>query len=126
MEGIWNIYLDEKVVGTCRIWREGLYSHISCRCAKAAEGICRLVMECGDVAMDLGILVPVEGGFGLERKFPAKKLPEGQPRFFVTGPGRQKDEAFLPVREGEVFLQLSRLRDARFARRGGEVGVILK
>ena len=125
MEGTWNVFFGDKPVGICHIWREGLYCHVSCRCGKVTEGICRLILDCGDQSRDLGILVPVEGGFGLDRKLPAKQLPPGEPRFSVKQPGHRTGH-FIPVREEEPFGQLSRLREARFAWQDGQVGVILK
>ena len=126
MEGTWNVYLQDKVVGTCRMWREGLYCRVSCRCAGVGEDICRLVLENGEGVLDLGILVPVEGGFGLDRKLPARQLPPGDPRFFVRQSGHQRAEHFIPVRPDEPFEYLSRLTEARFAWRDGQAGIILK
>ena len=126
MEGTWNVYFKDKAGGNCRIVREGLYNCVSCRCGRVAEGICRLILECEDQRLDLGVLVPMEGGFGIDKKLPAKHLPQGQPVFSIEVPGQNTETRFIPVRDGEGFAYLSRLADARFVKRGGEVGVILK
>ena len=125
MDGTWNVYVEERTVGACRLWREGLYICISCRCERAGEGICRLELRCGEETVDLGVLVPTDGGFGLDRKLSARSIPSGELRFYLKIPGRQVKEKFIPVREGEAFPCLSKLTDARFGEREGQVGVFL-
>lgn len=125
MEGNWDVYLENKVVGTCSIEQRGLYFRIVCRCSKAATGICRLAVQWGNQTLDLGVMIP-EGGFlCLNRSIPVKKFPKGQPRFFIKSDEPVDTDNFVAVREGEGFLHLSRLGKARLARRNGEMGVIL-
>lgn len=126
MEGTWNVYFEEKNVGNCCICREGLYYRIVCRCSRVTDAVCRLAVQCGEQTVDLGVLVPVEGGFGLDKRLPEKRLPQGEPRFLIRSPAQSVDGRFVPVREGAPFAYLSELTGARFARRGGEVGVVLK
>ena len=125
MEGNWIVLFNNETIGRCNVERRGLYCHISCRCGKVGDGICRLMLQCGDGVVDLGILVPMDGGFGLEKRLPAKNLPEGQPHFRVKAVDQRAEDNFVPVRAGEPFAYLSRLQTARFARRDGEAGVIL-
>lgn len=125
MDGTWNVYFEERTVGACRLWREGLYIRISCRCERVGEGICRLELRCGEETVDLGVLVPIGGGFGLDRKLPAKSIPLGEPKFCLKTQGRQVKEKFIPIREGEAFPCLSKLTDALFGEREGQVGVFL-
>ena len=126
MEGIRSVYFEDTTVGNCRITREGLYYRIACRCSRVTEAVCRLVLQCKDQNIDLGVLVPVDGGFGLDKRIPVKQLPLGQPHFLINVPGRREEPRFVPVREGEPFSYLSNMKGARFARRNGEAGVVLK
>ena len=124
MDGTWNVNFEGRIVGTCRIWREGLYARFSCRCNRVAEDICRLFLCCGEVTVDLGILVPVENGFGLDRRLPLRSLPdESYPEFCIRLPERPLVGKFIPVKEGEAFCALSRLADARFGKKDAAVGV---
>ena len=125
MDGTWNVYFGDKPIGTCRLVRQGLYWQVSCRCAASIDGICRLRLQCGDEAADLGVLVPMNGAFGLDRTIPVKNLPQGQPRFAVIPQDPRPEEEFIPVGEGEEFPYLSRLPEARFARRGSRTGIVL-
>ena len=125
MDGTWNVYFEDMPVGTCRIGREGLYYRFCCRCDKVPDGICRLVMQCGEKTVELGVLVPMSGGFGLDRKLPVKCVPTGELRFWVQTPVREVNRHFVQVRDGECFSELSRLTGAKFGKLNGEAGVFL-
>ncbi len=125
MDGTWSVYFEDRSVGTCRIGREGLYYRFSCRCNRVRDGICRLLLKCGDRTVDLGILIPVDGGYGLDKKLPMRHMPEGEPRFIVKLQLEQADRRFVPVQEGEKCAFLTGLTDARFGKQDGEVGVFL-
>lgn len=125
MDGIWDVYFEDKPVGTCRVWREGLYYRFNCRCDRVTEEICRLLLQCGEKTVDLGVLIPVGSGFGLDRKLSARNMPAGEPQFSVKVLHRQSDGRFIPVRESDSFAFLSALEKARFGKQNGEVGVFL-
>ena len=122
MEGKWNVYYEDRLAGSCELVRQGLYYKILCRCDRVTDGICRLTLRCGDSAVDLGVLVPVGDGYGLERWVPVKHLPEGELRFCIRATERKRGDKFIPVRSDEPFAHLALLDCARFARREGEVG----
>ena len=126
MDGTWNVYFENRAVGTCTLRREGLYIRIVCSCDRVVNGICRLMMQCSDGSADLGILIPVDSGLGLDRKLSSKALPQGEPRFTVRIPDKQSKEIFVPVKDGESFACLAGLAEARFGKQGGETGVFIK
>ena len=126
MEGTWNVYFEDRPVGNCMTHREGLYIRFVCRCARISDSICRLLLRCGNGNVDLGVLIPVEGGYGLDRKLPVRNIPEGEPRFCVKLQGEQSAKRFIQVRDGEKFVFLSGLADARFGKQDGKTGVFLK
>lgn len=125
MIGMWKVYFEDKEAGSCELRHEGLYIRIICRCDITVEGICRLMLKCGERGVDLGVLAPVSGGFGLDRKLPAKSLPQGEPRFYIKIPGKRQLGLFIPVSDGDRFPDLSRLLDARFGCEQGHPGVYL-
>ena len=59
-------------VGNVQRRREGLYYAMDCRCSLDGEIMYDLVMQCGDVRLNLGILVPEGDAFTLRRKLPVK------------------------------------------------------
>ena len=124
MEGTWNVLYHDRPVGTCTLERQGLYWRIICRCRTGIDGICRLILNCGRDDVDLGVLVPLNGSFGLEKRIPVKRLPEGEPHLYLRSDADSSD-VFVPVRSGESFGYLSRLEGSRYTRRNGEAGVLL-
>lgn len=124
MEETWNVLYHDRPVGVCTMERQGLYWRIICRCSTGIDGICRLIINCGGDDVDLGVLVPLNGSFGLEKRIPVKRLPEGEPRLFIRNDA-DLSEVFVPVRSGESFSLLSRLEGSRYVRRNGEAGVLI-
>ena len=43
--------------------------------------MCRLFVRCGSREENLGIVVPMDGGFGLDTRIPVKRLGEGEMEF---------------------------------------------
>ena len=66
----------DRLVGRVRAERQGLYYLFRCRCRLSGEAAFRLLVSCGEKQEDLGILVPMEGGFGLDTRRPVKRLGE--------------------------------------------------
>ena len=126
MDGTWNVYFENRTVGTCTLRREGLYIRIVCSCDRVVNGICRLMMQCSDGSADLGILIPVGNGLGLDRKLSSKALPKREPRFTVRISDKQSKEIFVPVKDGESFACLAGLAESRFGKQGEEAGVFIK
>jgi hypothetical protein len=89
------------------------------------ETIVRLLLQCGDTTVDLGILIPVDSQFGLEKKLAVRNMPAGEPRFSIKVLSEQSNERFIPVCEDGKFDDLSNLENARFGKQAGIVGVFL-
>lgn len=126
MDGTWTVYWEDKPVGTCRMEQQGLYCRIRCRCSRISDEIWRLLFCGNGETLDLGILVPVDGGFGLDRKLPLKNLPSGEPAFLISRQQHMEDGKFIPVHSDKPFEYLSKIANMRFCRRNGEAGVLLK
>ena len=107
------VTLEEKTVGSARLTRQGLYYRVECRCDLPGEGMCRLEAAVGEKRVDLGILVPMEHGFGLQTSFPVSRVGEGTMAFRIqrkrqTEQGRQ----FVPIIPEEPFSYQDRLKEA--------------
>lgn len=126
LEGNWIVICRGKEIGRCTVAREGLYYRFSCRCRGNLDRICCLIVQCGETRENLGVLVPLEGGFGLDTRLPVKRFPLGKPEFAVTPKKEPAEEKFIPVLPEEPFAYLSRLQDAYLERRGEIVGIVLK
>jgi hypothetical protein len=67
----------------------------------------------------IGVLIPERGELILRTKVAAKRLKEGC-IFSLDG----KTENFIPIRPGEAFGHLDKLRSGRLAFRDGQPGLV--
>ena len=110
-------------VGSACVTKEGLYYRISCRCLLSGSVPC-VVKVTGDREMDLGLCVPLCGGFGVETRIPIKRVGEGTLNFRVLPKHRIRTEQFVPVSAEEPFRYITRLKDAYLVRRNGQMGLL--
>ena len=92
---------------------------------------------------DLGICVPVDGVFGMDKKIPAKRLGKGNLSFVLlpkdappqeeepqeaeapTEEPQAEEMIFLPVAEEEPFEELDKLENAVLAEQEGQTGILI-
>lgn len=116
MEGKFDVTMGGQAVGTVEIKREVLYCRVSCRCPMVDGEIHRLYAD----GEKLGVLVPDRGALTLDTKVAAKRLKEGC-AFTLDG----QTEKFIPIRPGEAFVHLDKLRMAKLTFRDGEPGMLI-
>ena len=126
MVGSYDICQGADKVGTAVVTREGLYYRISCRCRFGGEPMRRILMTIGDCQTDLGVCIPIDGRFGLEKRIPCKNLAAGTPEFRLMPKYRRTDRIFVPVYPEEPFAYMARLKDAFLEIRDGQMGVLIK
>ena len=125
MEGNYEVSFGRQVVGNVLVERLGLYYRFHCRCKLTGDVICRLQVVCGDRQENLGILVPVGEGFGMDTKLPIKKLGEGTMRFFLLPKHEAATEAkFVPIYPEEPFGYITRLKTLYLERQNGQIGIL--
>lgn len=88
--------------------------------------VCRLRIICGDVQENLGILVPVGDGFGLDTQIPVKRLGTGEPEFQVVPKQPKASGNIVPVYPEEPFAYISRLKEAYLVRKNGDLAISIK
>ena len=81
LEENYGVYFGNRPVGKVQVTRQGLYYHFLCRCELTGDVMCRLWVTCADKRESLGLVVPVDGGFGLNTSLPVKRLGEGELTF---------------------------------------------
>ena len=89
----YDIVYENRPVGTARMEKQGLYLLFSCRCRLPDDEMYRIHVKNGENREDLGICIPVDGGFGMDKRIPVKRLGEGTPVFELV----PKD--WIPVKE---------------------------
>lgn len=99
-------------VGNVQRKREGLYYAMECRCSLDGEIMYDLMMQCGDVCLDLGILVPEGDAFTLRRRLPVKSAGEGVPEFYLKPRHMAMTNHLAPVWEQDPFAYIAQLEQA--------------
>ena len=126
MVGTYEIREGERTVGQVRVVKEGLYYRFSCRCSLSGEVLMSLRVCWGGGEMDLGICVPMDGRFGVEKRVPCKRFGEGTPEFSLRPRHEKLAGRFVPIYPEEPFSYLHRLEGAFLARQAGQLGIQLK
>ena len=116
MTEVFNVTQGGQVVGRVEVCREGLYCRISCCCRRNDDEIHRLFAG----GEKIGVLIPEREDLVLETKVAAKRLKEG----CCFSLDESKGE-FVPIRPGEAFSQLHKVRQGRLAFREEEPGMYL-
>ncbi len=125
MVGCYEIRQGDKSLGTVRVEKQGLYYRFSCRCSLTGEVMHRLVVVTDGGKTDLGVCVPMEGAFGVEKRIPCKQIGTGTPEFQLLPKHEQMKGQFVPVYPEEPFSYMARLKDTYLATRDGQIGVVI-
>ena len=122
----YEVLFGKDRVGKVQVLREGLYYRFYCRCRISGDVVCRLAVRCGEKEENLGVVVPVGDGFGLDKRLPVKNLGEGEMTFFLMPKQERLEGKFIPIYPEEPFSYIARLKDAFLARQNGQIGVVIK
>lgn len=119
------IMLGDEEIGKAQVERRGLYWYFRCCCRFSGEVMLRLQVCCGAVCENLGIPVPENGVFRLDKRISVRSLPQGA--WFVRAVPRHGalGGCFVPISPTEPFEYLHRLEGAYLQRREGVLGAIL-
>lgn len=123
LEGIYEVSYHCSPVGKVQVVQQGLYYHIICRCVVPDGKICRLYVLWGKHRENLGVVVPDEQGFFLDRKIPTKRFGEGMPTFELHGEAQERFEDFVPIIPEEPFAYIDRLKTAFLQSENGKIGI---
>ena len=123
MDGTYDVIGGGQAVGSAIITRQGLYYHVSCRCRISGEIMFRLIMEMGGTSRDLGILVPMDGQFGINTKVNMKSHSKEKPSFYLKAKREAADDILVRICPEEPFGYLSKLNSAYLVRKNGTMMV---
>ncbi len=126
MEGNYEVLFGKDQAGKVRVLREGLYYRFSCRCQISGKVMCRLWVSCADRRENLGIVIPMGSGFGLDTRIPVKRIGEGELSFCLLPQGEPVPQTFVSLAPDEPFAYLSRLKDAYLVRKNGQLGICIR
>jgi len=126
LNGSYAVQFGNRTVGNVTVRRQGLYYRFCCSCQLSGDVLCRLLVSCGNAQQDLGILVPMEEGFGLDTKIPVKRLGEGRPEFTLLPKQSAISTLFVPVYPEEPFAYIAKLKDAFLSKNENQIGICIK
>ena len=118
MSRCYDLYFGETVIGQVTVVRQGLYDWITCTCMLPDRVMYRLWARTDTDIVDLGILYPQNGSYGLNTRLPMKRLGQGRISFFAEE--KDKNEHYVFLDEGKPFTHLQQLEYCRFAIRDGK------
>ena len=122
----YEVTLAGKPMGRAQAEKQGLYYHVVCRCRLSGDVMYRLECSAGEKKTNLGILVPMDAGFGLDTRFPVSRVGEGELRFvLLPRHDEMKKRTFVPIRPEEPFRYMEQLKDAFLETREGQKGAVL-
>ena len=124
-ETICGVYFGNQLVGKVSVTRQGLYYRFQCRCQLSGDVVCRLSVRCGDRRESLGVVVPMDGGFGLDTSLPAKRLGEGEMEFALSPKHDLPQGKFIPLSPEEPFAYIERLKESFLTKKEGKLGLVL-
>ena len=125
MEGVYDIFDGDTVIGTASISREGLYYRFDCECRPEKRGLFKICLLDENEKIILGTPIPEGHGFCLRTKLPIKRLRGQKPRFFINR-GSEETGKFIPVAPDTPFLYLQELENAYFCIRDGVSGIVIR
>lgn len=111
--------------GKVQVIRQGLYYCFHCRCQLTGAVMCRLEAVCGAHRENLGVLVPMDGGFGLDTQVPVKRFKGEEFSFQIIPRHHRPEGIFVPISPEEPFAYIARLKDGFLEVKNGQAGVVL-
>ena len=118
------MYFCHQQSGRVQVQRQGLYYRFQCRCRLTGDVVCRLYVSCGGKRENLGVVVPMDGGFGLNTRVPVKRFLEGEPKFSLEPRQEALGGTYAPIIPEEPFSYIERLKTGFLVRKYGETGVL--
>ena len=123
MVGTYNVMIGDRKAGWMRVEKQGLYYRFSCRCDLSGETVHAVAAVCDGQRIHLGVCVPMDGRFGLEKKLPCKQFLGKRPEFQLIPRSGNQGRKFVPVYPEEPFAYMTKLKDAFLEIREGQMGV---
>ena len=120
----YGVYLGNQLVGKVQVIRQGLYYRFICRCRLTGDVMCRLYVVCDGNKESLGLVVPMEDGFGLDTRIPVKRVGQGEMEFTLL-PKHDTPDKFVPIYPEEPFAYIENLKNSFLTIQGGQMGIIL-
>ena len=125
MQQEYYVLSGDETIGKVLVQRQGLYYHFHCRCAITGAVKYKLLANCGENTVDLGLCIPHSDGFGMDTKLPIKRLGDGELTFRLIPKHNKPEGEFIPVTPEEPFGYIQKLQQAHLAEQDGLMGIMV-
>ena len=126
MVGNYEVFFGNQQAGKVQVTRQGLYYRFVCRCKLTGDVVCRLYVSCGGQRENLGVVVPVGEGFGLDTRQSVKRFRAGEPSFSLVPKNEMASGQFVPIVPEEPFAYIERLKTSFLVKKYGQMGILLE
>lgn len=126
MVGNYEVFFGNQQAGKVQVTRQGLYYRFVCRCKLTGDVVCRLYVSCGGQQENLGVVVPVGEGFGLDTRQSVKRFRAGEPSFSLVPKNEMVSGQFVPIIPEEPFAYIERLKTSFLVKKYGQMGILLE
>lgn len=114
---------DGKEIGSVAVETSGLYLKIWCQCYNLTAGFHRLHMIYQDKTIILGLLIPKNKEFVLDKTIPRKSAGFGTPEFVVISGERDLDNTIVRLQPGTPIEYLETIRSWKLCNSDGESSI---
>lgn len=121
----YDIVENGYIVGTAEIETEGLYLNVRARCSPRDKQIHRLILFSSAGQIDLGVCVPEDNVYVVNKRVQRKLIGEDVLQFILEPKENAGQRQFVPVDSGKPFAYLDVLHSCYFENRSGIYGVVL-
>lgn len=126
MKKCYPVFFCDQNVGAANISVCGLYMQISCNCRLPDQKIYKLYAQCNGSKIPLGVMVPKNGVFVLEKRIPVKNFEDTEMRFVILQYREVSDENAYFVLQNKPFAQLAELTQNAFLQEDtGKIKIVI-
>ena len=104
-----DVLYNDKCIGTVRVVEEGLYRRFLGKISLKEKRFYRLFILSDSSFVPVGLCMPVNDGYEIEKSLPARHLPKGKWNFIITE-GEITMKQYTPIEEDNPFPLIHRLQ----------------
>lgn len=114
MDRSYPITYHQQCIGSAKMHKEGLYMQIRCVCRFPDKQIYKLYASCNNQQIELGIPIPKNLEFVLEKRIPIKQLSDTEVKFYAKRKNNALPAEGIPVSADCPFERLADLHEGAY------------
>ena len=122
----YNVFFEEKAVGTAHISEDGLYIRIAATCSGIPEDFYHLYINAGPKRFDLGVCLYKNGKYIWNKKIPQKGIIIGDANFLLQASQVLDESEFISIDPNVPFPYFTKIKLCTYIDRLGQKGIYIK